>query len=150
MIVKFLGFVMLFFAAAALGFFAAFKSESELKNLEFFITKITELRDRILYDGSEIGVLINKIFGDTKMLKVENGRFIISDCLLGSGERKVLYEFFSKLGSTERQGEISRAEFCLSALKESSKRLSVQTREKSHLYRILGVCCGILICIIFI
>jgi len=149
-VLKLLGFGILFFTATSLGFCAAFKGEAELKNLNFFITKITELRDRILYDGSEIGVLINKIFGDSRMLKFENGKVIIADYLVRHEDKRILDEFFKKLGTTERQGEISRAEFCLLTLKESSKQLSAETREKSHIYRILGVCSGILGCILFI
>ena len=65
-------------------------------------------------------------------------------------DKKILDEFFLLLGTTERHSEVNRAELCLTRLKESSKRLSVQTHEKARLYRILGVCGGILGCILFI
>lgn len=150
LVIKIIGLAILFFTATALGFFVAHKGEAELKNLNYFIVKITELRDRILYDGSEIEILINKIFTDAPLLKSENGRATVAENLVGKEEKKILDEFFGSLGTTERQGEISRAEFCILTLSESSKRISLQTREKSHLYKILGVCSGILVCILFI
>ena len=149
-IIKILGIAILFFTATALGFFAAFKGECELKNLNFFIARITELRDRILYDGSEKELLLNKVFDGSELFEIKNGKVMVLDSVVCHDDKKILDEFFLLLGTTERHSEVNRAELCLTRLKESSKRLSVQTHEKARLYRILGVCGGILGCILFI
>lgn len=149
-IIKIAGFTLLISTATALGFYAAAKGENQLKNLNQFIIYITELRDRIMYDGSEIYLLINKIFGDSKLLCFKDGKFTLNNINIRCEEKRILDEFFSNLGTTEQQGEISRAEFCIISLKERQKQISKEIYEKSRLYRILGICSGILVSIIFI
>lgn len=149
-ILKIVGIFALFLSATALGFYAAAKAEMSFKNINLFIGYITELRDRILYEGSEITELIEKIFSGGELIRLQDGKVLINECGISKDDRKTLEEYFSRLGSTERQGEINRAELCLTLLNESRKKLAEDTKEKSKLYRILGVCGGILGCILVI
>lgn len=147
---KCLGIIILFISLSALGFYAATKTERHLKVTGEFIAYITELRDRILYEGSELSVLIQKVFGQSPLIELKDGKITVTDCGINKTERKIVEDFFIKLGSTECQGEISRAELCISLLRDEQSRTASQTAEKSKLYRILGVCGGILGCILFI
>lgn len=147
---KTIGLLLIFFTSASFGFYWAFKSENYLKNLNLFISYILELRDRILYNGGEIEELISKIFVTKGLITLKNGKVLTQKDSVREKEFKILEEFFSKLGSTEQSSEIDRADLCLSRLKEGQKELSLETYEKSRLYKILGVCCGLLGCILVI
>ena len=149
-IFKIAGILALCFSATALGFYAAARAELCLKNLNLFISHITELRDRILYEGSEIYELIKRIFENSELITLKDEKILVNNCGIKADDKKTLEDFFQRLGSTERQGEINRAELCLTLLKESREKLVLETKEKSKLYRILGVCGGALVCILVI
>lgn len=149
-IFKITGLLLIFLTSASFGFYLAFKNENQLKNLNLFISYILELRDRILYNGGEIEELISKIFVTKGLITLNDGRVLIEKSSVREKDQKVLEEFFSKLGSTEQSSEIDRADLCLSRLKQSQKELTKETQEKSRLYKILGVCCGLLGCILVI
>lgn len=150
LIFKLTGLLLIFFTSASFGFYSAFKSENNLKNLNLFISYILELRDRILYNGGEIEELISKIFLTKGLVTLKDGRVLIEKGSVREKDLKVLDEFFSKLGSTEQSSEIDRADLCLSRLKQSQTELTLETQEKSRLYKILGVCCGLLGCILVV
>lgn len=149
-IFKITGLILIFLTSALGGFYLAFKNETEFKNLNLFISYILELRDRILYNGGEIEELITKVFGKNTLITLNDGKVLITDGAVRQKDLNTLEEFFQKLGSTEQSSEIDRADLCLSRLKESQKELSKETSEKSRLYKILGVSCGLIGCILVI
>ena len=149
-IIKLIGILVLLFSVSAYGFYKAAKVELAEKRILQYISCISELRDRILYDGSEVLTLVKNTFGNSPLVIIKNGRVHTADCGIDDSERKIIEEFFARLGTTERQGEGSRAELCLSTLKKRNELLAEETAKKAKLYRILGVCGGIFLVIMCI
>jgi len=149
-IIKFLGVIILLVSVAGYGFYKAAKAELAAKRVLQYVSCITELRDRIFYDGSEVVTLVKAAFGELPLVVIEDGRIHTADCGIADSERKIIEDFFNRLGTTERQGEVSRAELCLSLLKEKNKIISEETVKKAKLYRILGICGGLFLAIIFV
>lgn len=150
LIIKLMGTLTLLVSMSAYGFYMASKVEVATKRILEYIACITELRDRISYNGGELLNIVKSAFGDLPIIIFENGRVHTADCGIGERERKIIDDFFIKLGTTERQGEINRAELCITLLKERHKHLAEENAQKAKLYRILGVSAGIFGSIIFI
>ena len=149
-IIKLMGIVILLTSMTAYGFYMASSAMTVTKRILEYITCITELRDRISYNGGELLSIVKSAFGELPIIVIKNGRVYTTDCGIGERERKIIDDYFTKLGTTERQGEINRAELCITLLKERYNSLAKENAEKAKLYRILGVSAGIFVSIIFI
>jgi len=67
---------------------------------------------------------------------------VTADALTKEDE-KIIEDFFCRLGSSERDGEVGRADMCLELLKIQREKAAAASREKKDLYKSLGICCGI-------
>ena len=148
-IFKITGAIFIMLSCTYFGFSAAIKLRQREKSLLEFEGYIRELKNRIIYDGSEVSYLLSVIF-PPDMLTFSNKGIDITDNRLNAEDKRILEEYFLKLGTTESESEADRAALCIEQLKVQQKKAAEDCRQKSNLYRTLGLCCGIFGSIILI
>ncbi len=150
LIIKVIGALILILSSTLCGFYAALTLKLRERQLSNYKWYITELKERIFYEETEADPLIKSIFGDSGTVKRIKGKYYISDKSLKNRDKEILNEFFSRLGSSEKESEIARAELCLSLLEAERITAAKQIEERSRLYKILGVCAGAVCSILLI
>lgn len=58
-------------------------------------------------------------------------------------DKKLLYDFFSSLGSTDCDGQLAHCDLYISLVKKLIDSQREESAKKSKLYRMLGIFCGI-------
>ena len=144
------GIILILAASTIMGLCFSARLQTRKRRLKEFIILITELKDRIFYECSEVNTLVKKIFKGKELLEFDGNKFFISKGVFLEEELKILNDFFNKLGTTEMQGEINRAELCIKLLNEQYEKISKTVDEKAKLYRILGMSAGILVSVMLI
>ena len=139
---KLVGGFMIFISCAFFGFSAAFKLNETEKTLLKYKTSISEIKERIFYDECESEEIIKSVFKNNALVKIDNGKFKVTSNYITKNTRDILEEFLSRLGSSEKQSEVERAELCLRLLEAEHKVISNQIAEKARIYKVLGVCIG--------
>ena len=146
---KFTGAILITLSCTYMGFLAALRLKNREKSLAEYEGLILELKNRIIYDGREIAGLIAMIFPKDKLM-LSGSDIEITDRFINGQDRRILEEFLLKLGTTEEAGETDRAQLCIEQLRIQRQKAALDYREKSNLYKTLGLCLGIFGSIIFI
>ncbi len=143
LIIKVLGAVLIILTGAGFGFLASVKLTLREKQLAEYEGGISELKTRLYYEGNEKERLIKGVFTKKEIEYLNDGKIKIAADALTNEDKKILEDFFRRLGSTERDGEVRRADMCLELLKVQREKAQAASREKKDLYKSLGLCCGI-------
>ena len=149
-IIKLCGMVLLLTASTAIGYLRAFLLERRARKLQEFEKCITELKERIYFDGGEISRLLKSTFGGKDLIEVHNDRVKLCNCGITVEDAAVLEEYFAKLGAGEGENECARAKLYLTLLEKQRKEAEQKVAELSRLYRILGFSAGIFGLIFFL
>ena len=120
---------------------------------------LTALREKLGYTLSELPTLLSS---EQKMIDPMLG--VMADNLLTLGtkesastairsiphsyglndsDKKLVFDFFSSLGSTDCDGELAHCDLYISLVKQLLDLQREESLKKSKLYRLLGTFCGI-------
>ena len=137
---KILGFAMIIFTTAAIGFSKSAELFRRCDKLGFVCKGVRTLKEHIRLHGGETDRLIEKSFG----------KYPIDYTYLENGDVKLLEEFFAQLGMSDTTAEYERCELYVTLLEERLAEAQKKYRELGKLYKSVGVMAGIFICIFFI
>lgn len=62
---------------------------------------------------------------------------------LNGSDKKLVYDFFSSLGSTDCDGQLAHCDLYISLVEKLVNTQREESAKKSKLYRLLGIFCGI-------
>ncbi len=146
---KLLGLALIFLASVGCGLLKTDQLSRRAKQLEELCKGISRLSEYIRADGGNKVHLISRCFSD-KLLKIENGKIIITASPLSKQDKAVLIEFFEGLGHGDRESEYRRARLYFKLLEERSAAARETFSQTGRLYTTLGILCGAFLCIFFI
>lgn len=137
---KILGFLMIIFTTAAIGFSKSAELFWRHKKLCSIRKGITVLKERIRLCAGETDRLIEQSFET----------FPLDYSYLEKEDTEIVDEFFKTLGMSDTTAECERCELYITLLEERIKEAEKRYREQGKLYRSIGIMSGIFVCIFFL
>lgn len=135
------------------------KATNRILFFEQFLLFLTSLREKLGYTMSELLMLLHS---EQKMINPMLS--VMADNLMSCGtkkaanlavnslpttyglnenDKKLLLDFFSDLGATDCDGQLSHCDLYISLVKQLLDSQREESIKKSKLYRLLGTFCGI-------
>lgn len=149
-VIKLAGLALVFFACVFVG---VYKS-SMLKKRENILGEIKgcmdELSVRLLYEGSEKNRIIERVFYKKGIITLESGNLKVLPCGINDDDKKLLEEFLCLFGGQDTDSEYKRIKLYTELLERNLKEASEKSAQLSRLYRTLGICTGIAVCLILV
>lgn len=148
--VKLIGLALLFSACTAAGFSRAAALDRRARILRKTSSCLSELGERIRCDGAERGRLLNEIFGGTGILSLSGRSVVLHDCGFSAEDKRLLNDFFDRLGTGGGELEYNRVQLTLTLLSRQQQQADRRAAELSHICRTAGLCAGLAGCLLFL
>ena len=149
MLLKFLGLGFIFISSSAFGLYKSALLNLRAKRLGKICDSLKLLAEHIRIGGKELGELTALCFNGGE-IEYLNGKCRINKENLSDGDIKLIEEFFGGFGFLDRDAEYNRTISYIKQLEtEYSEALKLKA-ERGKLYKTLGFCTGLGLCIFLI
>ena len=145
---KTLGALLIISVCGVFGVRASAFLKHRKQKLEAFCFFIGEIEDKMRH-GVELES-IYKTKAAKRLLEVSGYRVTVLEDGLSAEDKKLLSDFFSKLGMGDLQSGIALCESYRQLFGKRAEIASKAAEEKSRLYSVIGLCSGVFIVILLI
>ncbi len=147
-IFKTAGLVMIFVCCLMAGILKSRKLFLREKGLVGVKECFEELSSRLMYERLEKERLLKATFIKRGIAKFSQEKTEIVNDNLSVEDKRILNEFFSSFGSADIKSEYDRIQLYRELSEQNLKLASKENSDLSRLYKTLGACVGIAVCII--
>lgn len=155
MSVKLLGLLLVFLFFTLIGFYQSYKLTRRRNNLGEILLFLNRMETNIRYRNDDIFTLVFE-FAEDILVPLKNAVDIegynkeIQSLPLEKQDKTLLIKFFSGLGSTDIEGQLSHIKLYTEFFNEQYEKSKEDIIKKSKLYRMLGLFSGLAFVVMFI
>lgn len=149
MIVKLIGAASVIIAGTYIGFDRSAALEKRLSALKNIIRMFDETEILMNYGAFTTGEILERLSANECFEKIIKNEGTVTRCL-AEDENKLVSDYFSQLGTTDLQGQISALKMYKTAFAERFSDLKAVKDEKCRLYRTMGILAGLFVCVILV
>ncbi len=135
--------LLVFGAFTAFGRMKALELKKRVEKLNGAVNSLVELKQRIAIIGQEVESAVSETIEKEVYIKLENRKYICLDLNLACEDKRILNEFFSKLGCGFRESECERIDLCTELLRGQLRRATDEYNQKFKVWQTAGVCIGL-------
>ncbi len=149
MTLKIIGCLLIFSACALCGISASGKFYKRKKVLNDISLGFDKAACRLKRGGADRKRIIEESFKDV-IITDKNGEISISQAGLNLDDKKILDSYFSGFGRENTEKELKNLELTASLIKIQYESAVKEEEKNASLFKTLGFCAGLLLCILFI
>ncbi len=139
---KISGLLILFLICVFMGFLKAYMLKIRVTDLEEIHKGLSEILQRLRYEGTHRNRLVNDSFSHTNILKIQEDKPVFCDSALEEEDKKIFMEFYESLGTGDFGAESDRVRLYMSLFEGRLKEANKKYGELGRLYKTIGVCIG--------
>lgn len=149
MIVKLIGAASVIIAGTYIGFDKSAVLEKRLSTLRNILRMFDETEILMNYGAFTTGEILERLSESECFEKIINKDSSVTRCL-AEDEKMLINEYFSQLGTTDLQGQLSALKMYKTAFAEKFNDLKAVKNEKCRLYRTMGILAALFVCVILV
>lgn len=149
MIVKLIGAASVIVAGTYIGFDKSAVLEKRLSMLRNILRMFDETEILMNYGAFTTGEILERLSENECFEKIINKDSSVTRCL-AEDEKRLINEYFSQLGTTDLQGQLSALKMYKTAFAEKFSDLKAVKDEKCRLYRTMGILAALFVCVILV
>lgn len=149
MIVKLIGAASVIIAGTYIGFDKSAVLGKRLSTLRNILRMFDETEILMNYGAFTTGEILERLRENECFEKIINKDSSVTRCL-AEDEKRLLNEYFSQLGTTDLQGQLSALKMYKNAFTEKFSDLKAVKDEKCRLYRTMGILAALFVCVILV
>lgn len=155
MSVKLFGLLLVFLFFTLIGFYQSYKLTRRRNNLGEILLFLNRMETNIRYRNDDIFTLVFECAEDILVplknaVDIEGYNGEIQSLPLEKQDKALLTKFFSGLGSTDIEGQLSHIKLYRELFNEQYQKSKEDIIKKSKLYRMLGLFSGLAFVVMFI
>lgn len=149
--IKLVGSVLLVASTFGIGVYAVNSLKKRAEALGFYSKLAGSVALQINSTAAELYDIVNTVYGCRDYLELSRPfKVRLKPCELSASEQKTVEEFFEGLGMGELEAQVKRCEGYAALFAEQYREALGEYREKSKLYKMLGLFSGLVIAIILV
>ncbi len=149
MALKIIGCLLIFSSCALCGISVSGKFYKRKKVLNEISIGLDKAACRLKRGGADRKRIIEESFKDV-ITTDKNGEISISQAGINLDDKKILDSYFSAFGKENTEKELKNLELTASLIKIQYESAVKEAEKNASLFKTLGFCAGLLLCILFI
>jgi stage III sporulation protein AB len=156
MVLKYIGLFLSFMFFTALGVFKSHRLSLRKEQINEILIFLNKISTSIRYKNDDIFSLVeccvSSSLAPLKNVNKDYGNYekAISNLPFNKEDKALLKDFFSQLGTTDVEGQLSHIELYKEFFSEHYERAKSDIEKKSKLYRMSGLFAGLAFVVMFI
>ncbi|MCQ2477893.1 MAG: stage III sporulation protein AB [Clostridia bacterium] len=150
MIIKLSGVCFIMFCAYAAGSVKSHSLIARKNALQDVLKGIKMLKTRLLYSDFEIQTVLYESFFECECISLCGNKAYVCGNELKKEDTELLSQFFSLLGTSDRNSECERAKMYENLLSDRLCDAESEAKSGCRLIKTLSICIGLAVCILII